>query len=183
MHRNCHPVASLSKTTIANCHFCPSWATVPASPPLTSSWTNTRGFPLMPGTNNNNMASHGLTYEGCNFFRQRLVLSTLSGKRVKIRSIRSKEDEPGLRGKFCGVAVGTQPLARGLELTASCCAVGSVASSLGVEGSDRVRSCKYEINTPYLRCFRAAWCFTIKHVCFITNRLFVLNFYHKFSTL
>uniref|UniRef100_A0A672IWN7 RNA 3'-terminal phosphate cyclase-like protein n=3 Tax=Salarias fasciatus TaxID=181472 RepID=A0A672IWN7_SALFA len=48
-------------------------------------------------TNNNNMASHGLTYDGCNFFRQRLVLSTLTGKRVKIRNIRSKEDEPGLR--------------------------------------------------------------------------------------
>ncbi|XP_030640845.1 RNA 3'-terminal phosphate cyclase-like protein [Chanos chanos] len=38
-----------------------------------------------------------LTYEGCNFFRQRLVLSTLSGKRVKIRNIRPKDDNPGLR--------------------------------------------------------------------------------------
>ncbi|XP_067105823.1 RNA 3'-terminal phosphate cyclase-like protein [Osmerus mordax] len=47
--------------------------------------------------NNNSMASHGLTYDGCNFFRQRLVLSTLSGKRVKIRNIRSKDDNPGLR--------------------------------------------------------------------------------------
>merc|ERR1712131_252767 len=47
--------------------------------------------------NNNTMASHGLTYDGCNFFRQRLVLSTLSGKRVKIRNIRSKDDNPGLR--------------------------------------------------------------------------------------
>ncbi|XP_005938873.1 RNA 3'-terminal phosphate cyclase-like protein isoform X1 [Haplochromis burtoni] len=43
------------------------------------------------------MASHGLTYEGCNFLRQRLVLSALSGKRVKIKNIRSKDDEPGLR--------------------------------------------------------------------------------------
>ncbi|XP_054613818.1 RNA 3'-terminal phosphate cyclase-like protein isoform X2 [Dunckerocampus dactyliophorus] len=43
------------------------------------------------------MASYGLTYDGCNFFRQRLVLSTLSGKRVKIRNIRSKDDDPGLR--------------------------------------------------------------------------------------
>uniref|UniRef100_A0A8C7JR39 RNA terminal phosphate cyclase-like 1 n=1 Tax=Oncorhynchus kisutch TaxID=8019 RepID=A0A8C7JR39_ONCKI len=43
------------------------------------------------------MASQGLTYDGCNFFRQRLVLSTLSGKRVKIRNIRSKDDNPGLR--------------------------------------------------------------------------------------
>ncbi|XP_067429977.1 RNA 3'-terminal phosphate cyclase-like protein [Thunnus thynnus] len=43
------------------------------------------------------MASQGLTYEGCNFFRQRLVLSTLSGKRVKITNIRSKDDNPGLR--------------------------------------------------------------------------------------
>uniref|UniRef100_A0AAR2J697 RNA 3'-terminal phosphate cyclase-like protein n=1 Tax=Pygocentrus nattereri TaxID=42514 RepID=A0AAR2J697_PYGNA len=36
-------------------------------------------------------------YYGCNFLRQRLVLSTLSGKRVKIRNIRSRDDEPGLR--------------------------------------------------------------------------------------
>uniref|UniRef100_A0A9R1SPF3 RNA 3'-terminal phosphate cyclase-like protein n=2 Tax=Cyprinus carpio TaxID=7962 RepID=A0A9R1SPF3_CYPCA len=36
-------------------------------------------------------------FEGCNCFRQRLVLSTLSGKRVKIRNIRSKDDNPGLR--------------------------------------------------------------------------------------
>ncbi|KAI3362410.1 hypothetical protein L3Q82_012715, partial [Scortum barcoo] len=47
--------------------------------------------------NNNNMASHGLDYDGCGFFRQRLVLSTLSGKRVKIKNIRSREDSPGLR--------------------------------------------------------------------------------------
>ncbi|XP_066516378.1 RNA 3'-terminal phosphate cyclase-like protein [Hoplias malabaricus] len=38
-----------------------------------------------------------LSYEGCNFFRQRLVLSTLSGKRLRIRNIRSRDDEPGLR--------------------------------------------------------------------------------------
>ncbi|XP_066566830.1 RNA 3'-terminal phosphate cyclase-like protein [Amia ocellicauda] len=49
------------------------------------------------GCSNNNMASYNLTYEGCNFFRQRLILSTLSGKRVKIRNIRSKDDNPGLR--------------------------------------------------------------------------------------
>uniref|UniRef100_A0A8C2FXL2 RNA terminal phosphate cyclase-like 1 n=1 Tax=Cyprinus carpio TaxID=7962 RepID=A0A8C2FXL2_CYPCA len=38
-----------------------------------------------------------MEFEGCNCFRQRLVLSTLSGKRVKIRNIRSKDDNPGLR--------------------------------------------------------------------------------------
>uniref|UniRef100_A0A8C5FN08 RNA terminal phosphate cyclase like 1 n=1 Tax=Gadus morhua TaxID=8049 RepID=A0A8C5FN08_GADMO len=43
------------------------------------------------------MTSHGLEYEGCNFFRQRLVLSTLSGKRVRIKGIRSRDDNPGLR--------------------------------------------------------------------------------------
>ncbi|XP_031711413.1 RNA 3'-terminal phosphate cyclase-like protein [Anarrhichthys ocellatus] len=43
------------------------------------------------------MASQGLAYDGCNFFRQRLVLATLSGKRVKIKNIRSKDDNPGLR--------------------------------------------------------------------------------------
>ncbi|CAL8278016.1 unnamed protein product [Merluccius merluccius] len=43
------------------------------------------------------MASHGLEYEGCNFLRQRLVLSTLSGKRVRVRNIRSRDDSPGVR--------------------------------------------------------------------------------------
>lgn len=44
-----------------------------------------------------NMAAD-LTYEGCNFFRQRLVLATLSGKSVKIKNIRAIEDDPGLKG-------------------------------------------------------------------------------------
>ncbi|XP_035246546.1 RNA 3'-terminal phosphate cyclase-like protein [Anguilla anguilla] len=43
------------------------------------------------------MANKGLVYEGCNFFRQRLVLSLLSGKKVAIQNIRSKDDNPGLR--------------------------------------------------------------------------------------
>lgn len=38
-----------------------------------------------------------LTYRGCNFLRQRLLLSTLSGKPIKIIDIRSTDDEPGLR--------------------------------------------------------------------------------------
>lgn len=40
-----------------------------------------------------------LTYEGCNFFRLRLVLATLSGKSVKIQNIRANEDDPGLKGQ------------------------------------------------------------------------------------
>ncbi|CAB4040656.1 RNA 3 -terminal phosphate cyclase, partial [Paramuricea clavata] len=43
-----------------------------------------------------------LTYEGCNFYRQRLVLSTLSGKSVRIKNIRSFDDDPGLKGMVCG---------------------------------------------------------------------------------
>ncbi|KAK2179271.1 hypothetical protein NP493_500g00016 [Ridgeia piscesae] len=38
-----------------------------------------------------------LIYEGCNFFRQRLILATLSGKSVKIKKIRDKEDDPGIK--------------------------------------------------------------------------------------
>ena len=45
----------------------------------------------------NKMAAD-LTYEGCNFYRQRLVLSTLSGKSVRIKNIRSFDDDPGLKG-------------------------------------------------------------------------------------
>ncbi|XP_004600194.1 RNA 3'-terminal phosphate cyclase-like protein isoform X1 [Sorex araneus] len=41
--------------------------------------------------------AHSLSYTGCNFLRQRLVLSTLSGRPVKIRKIRARDDNPGLR--------------------------------------------------------------------------------------
>lgn len=41
-----------------------------------------------------------LSFEGCNFFRQRVILSVLSGKPVKIGEIRSKEQQTGLRGKI-----------------------------------------------------------------------------------
>lgn len=41
-----------------------------------------------------------MSFEGCNYFRQRLILSTLSGKTVRIKKIRSKEDDPGLKGDF-----------------------------------------------------------------------------------
>ena len=45
-----------------------------------------------------------LTFEGCNFFRQRLVLSTLSGKAVKIVRIRDKDEQPGLTGSYTCVS-------------------------------------------------------------------------------
>ena len=39
-----------------------------------------------------------LTFEGCTYFRQRLVLSTLSSRPVRIARVRGDADEPGLRG-------------------------------------------------------------------------------------
>jgi RNA 3'-terminal phosphate cyclase-like protein len=39
-----------------------------------------------------------LQFDGCAYFRQRLVLSTLSCTPIKIKNIRSQENEPGLRG-------------------------------------------------------------------------------------
>lgn len=39
-----------------------------------------------------------LTYSGSNFMKQRLILSTLSGKPVRIIDIRNLDQEPGLRG-------------------------------------------------------------------------------------
>lgn len=44
-------------------------------------------------------AASCLDYAGCNFLRQRLVLATLSGRPLKIRKIRAKEEDPGLRGE------------------------------------------------------------------------------------
>jgi len=38
-----------------------------------------------------------LTFSGSAFFRQRILLATLSGKTVKIDSIRSEDENPGLR--------------------------------------------------------------------------------------
>ncbi|XP_053558527.1 RNA 3'-terminal phosphate cyclase-like protein [Bombina bombina] len=45
------------------------------------------------------MASKGhcISFQGCNFFRQRIVLSTLSGRPVKIKGIRVKDESPGIR--------------------------------------------------------------------------------------
>ena len=40
---------------------------------------------------------HALEFEGSNFLRLRLVLSTLSGKPIRIRNIRAKSTMPGLR--------------------------------------------------------------------------------------
>jgi len=42
--------------------------------------------------------SNVLHYEGCNFLRQRLLLSTLSGRPVKFTNIRHLDESPGLRG-------------------------------------------------------------------------------------
>nr|CAG4636166.1 EOG090X05X4 [Eubosmina coregoni]SVE69793.1 EOG090X05X4 [Eubosmina coregoni] len=46
---------------------------------------------------NSKQSSGRLSYEGCNFFRQRLVLATLSCKPVSIVNIRSRENDPGLK--------------------------------------------------------------------------------------
>lgn len=43
------------------------------------------------------MSLKPVSYDGCNYLRQRLVLATLSGKNVKIKKIRSKDDNPGLK--------------------------------------------------------------------------------------
>ncbi|XP_034832045.1 probable RNA 3'-terminal phosphate cyclase-like protein [Maniola hyperantus] len=47
----------------------------------------------MPATVHNDV----LIYKGSNLFRQRLLLSTLSGRAIKIEEIRSSHDDPGLR--------------------------------------------------------------------------------------
>ncbi|CAG8725242.1 11092_t:CDS:2, partial [Acaulospora morrowiae] len=41
--------------------------------------------------------SKGLKFSGHNYFRQRLILATLSGKSVKFNKIRSDDSDPGLR--------------------------------------------------------------------------------------
>ncbi|CAG8520387.1 5725_t:CDS:2 [Racocetra persica] len=43
------------------------------------------------------MASKVLKFSGHNYFRQRLILATLSGKTVKIDKIRSNDSDPGLK--------------------------------------------------------------------------------------
>ncbi|XP_011303786.1 probable RNA 3'-terminal phosphate cyclase-like protein [Fopius arisanus] len=41
--------------------------------------------------------SNVLSYEGCNYLKYRLLLSTLSGKPVRIEDIRTNHDDPGLK--------------------------------------------------------------------------------------
>ena len=56
-------------------------------------------FNLLKGASTLRVYKKMLTFEGCNFFRQRLVLSTLSGKAIKIIRIRDKDEQPGLTGR------------------------------------------------------------------------------------
>lgn len=42
---------------------------------------------------------NSLHFKGSNFFRQRLLLSVLSGKAIRISEIRAQSNEPGLHGK------------------------------------------------------------------------------------
>lgn len=47
-----------------------------------------------------------LRFKGCNFMRQRLAYSILSGRSVIISEIRSDDEEPGIRGQcelFCSL--------------------------------------------------------------------------------
>lgn len=46
------------------------------------------------------MAQVAVSEEGHEYFSQRLVLSLLSGKAVRIDKIRSDDQNPGLRGGF-----------------------------------------------------------------------------------
>ena len=43
-------------------------------------------------------AKNTLNFEGCKFLRQRLILSTLSGKSVRIKKIRHRDENPGIKG-------------------------------------------------------------------------------------
>ena len=46
---------------------------------------------------NSNKSSSVLDYEGCNFMRLRMVLSTLSGRTLRVSNIRAKDTSPGLK--------------------------------------------------------------------------------------
>lgn len=44
--------------------------------------------------------SNVLCFKGSNYMRQRLLLSVVSGKAIRITDIRTRDDEPGLKGKI-----------------------------------------------------------------------------------
>ena len=103
------------------------------------------------------MTNQGLVYEGCNFFRQRLILATVSGKRVRIQGIRSTDDDPGLRGESrlhssCCVAVSSAASKLAVTQLKVCCATGlgwwrkwwAGGGNVFVDFSSRKSSQKYE---------------------------------------
>lgn len=51
------------------------------------------------------MSTEELVFEGCNFFRQRLAYSVLSGRPTTIKNIRKDDDAPGIRGRLATVGV------------------------------------------------------------------------------
>ncbi|QRW20070.1 RNA 3'-terminal phosphate cyclase-like protein [Rhizoctonia solani] len=59
-------------------------------------------FDLMPSTTTPNL----VRFTGHNYFRQRITLSILSGKAVRIDGIRPDDQNPGLRGELSGANSG-----------------------------------------------------------------------------
>lgn len=78
--------------------------------------------------------AHSLSYVGCNFLRQRLVLSTLSGRPVKIRKIRARDDNPGLRGDSGRIARGVDAGVEGDRADALGAGVQGASGSRGRVG-------------------------------------------------
>ena len=60
-----------------------------------------------------------LLYEGCNYLRQRLVLSTLSGRPVRVRGVREGEDSPGLTEYEAGLVRLLDKLTNGSRIEVS----------------------------------------------------------------
>lgn len=52
-----------------------------------------------------NQKKSKLVFNGCNFFRQRIALSILSGKSIEITDIRTQSDKPGLQGLYHTISV------------------------------------------------------------------------------
>ncbi|KAG8037871.1 hypothetical protein G9C98_006082 [Cotesia typhae] len=60
--------------------------------------------------------SQPIEYKGCNYLKQRLLLSTLSGKSVKITDIRANKDDPGVRAFEVNLVGLLEKLSNGMKV-------------------------------------------------------------------
>lgn len=108
-------------------------------------------------------ASNLLIYEGCNFFRQRVLLSTLSGRSIKILKLRFKENDPGVKDFEVNLMKLIEKISKGASIKFSESATTMIYHPGMLDGGKIEHECSVERPISYYLEFLAILAPFMKH--------------------